>query len=310
MERFKHLAVLYAGLSDDRTTLLRAKAIAERNRAKISAVAIVEPVSGVAQMLLGKQRVDQLLAVRQHELQAALDADLKRLELKPLRLNFLSGSPAIETIRFILRERCDLLVKVREKPETDRAIATTDRKLLRKCPVPVLLLKAGRKQRFTRILAAVDPDPSQPERLELHRNVLKLAVTMAEREAATLDVVHAWDFFSTATLQGPRFKLTADELQAIFAEQRQECQGWMAELLAPHAAAGVRIRSHLIQGDAPRVIIDLASKRRSDLLVMGTVARGGLPGLLIGNTAEVVLDSVACATLTVKPPDFVCPITA
>jgi len=47
---------------------------------------------------------------------------------------------------------------------------------------------------------------------------------------------------------------------------------------------------------------------RIDLLVMGTVCRTGSPGLIIGNTAERVLDSVKCSVLTVKPAGFVSPI--
>jgi nucleotide-binding universal stress UspA family protein len=45
-----------------------------------------------------------------------------------------------------------------------------------------------------------------------------------------------------------------------------------------------------------------------DLIVMGTVARTGLGGLLIGNTAESVLQRVDCSVLAVKPEGFVSPV--
>jgi nucleotide-binding universal stress UspA family protein len=48
---------------------------------------------------------------------------------------------------------------------------------------------------------------------------------------------------------------------------------------------------------------------RPDLLVMGSLSRGGVAGLLMGNTAEKVLGRVDCSLLTIKPDDFVCPIT-
>ena len=41
---------------------------------------------------------------------------------------------------------------------------------------------------------------------------------------------------------------------------------------------------------------------------MGTVARAGLEGYFIGNTAEMVLQRVACSVLTVKPDGFVTPV--
>ena len=45
-----------------------------------------------------------------------------------------------------------------------------------------------------------------------------------------------------------------------------------------------------------------------DILVMGTVARGGIPGLLIGNTAERVLRKITCSVLAIKPDEFVSPV--
>ena len=41
---------------------------------------------------------------------------------------------------------------------------------------------------------------------------------------------------------------------------------------------------------------------------MGSVARAGIPGMLIGSTAESVLGDVDCSVLTVKPDGFISPI--
>jgi nucleotide-binding universal stress UspA family protein len=309
MERFKHVVFFYSGRPGERGALGLATAFADNNRAKISVLAVDEEVPGVAQVLLGKGRVEQLTAARRHALQSALDADLRRLGREPVGLHFRSGSSAIETIRFILSEGGDLLLKVRETPEPGRSIANTDKKLLRKCPVPVLLLNQSRKKNFSRILAAVDPDPTDLPRLELHRNVVAVAASLAKYHQATLDIVYAWDTFSPSTLQGPRFKLTMNELRALAAVEQKAHQAWLNDLLAANADMGVKCHQHLIQGEPSQVIVDLAGRRKSDLLVMGTVARGGLPGLLIGNTAEKVLDNVGCSTLTIKPADFLCPIS-
>jgi nucleotide-binding universal stress UspA family protein len=42
---------------------------------------------------------------------------------------------------------------------------------------------------------------------------------------------------------------------------------------------------------------------------MGTVVRTGIPGLLIGNTAETVFHHVRCSVLAVKPDSFVSPVS-
>jgi nucleotide-binding universal stress UspA family protein len=46
-----------------------------------------------------------------------------------------------------------------------------------------------------------------------------------------------------------------------------------------------------------------------DVVVMGSVARSGIPGFLIGNKAEKILTTINCTVLTVKPDGFDSPIT-
>lgn len=41
---------------------------------------------------------------------------------------------------------------------------------------------------------------------------------------------------------------------------------------------------------------------------MGSVARTGISGLIMGNTAERILGSLPCSVITVKPEGFVSPI--
>ncbi len=52
----------------------------------------------------------------------------------------------------------------------------------------------------------------------------------------------------------------------------------------------------------------LLRRERIDLIVMGTLARVGIPGLFIGNTAERTLDHVDCDILAIKPKEFVTPV--
>jgi len=47
-----------------------------------------------------------------------------------------------------------------------------------------------------------------------------------------------------------------------------------------------------------------ALQLNSDLLVMGSVARSGIPGLVVGNTAEKILGHVDCSVLVLKPKGF------
>ena len=65
---------------------------------------------------------------------------------------------------------------------------------------------------------------------------------------------------------------------------------------------------HLVAGDPGSVLPELAGRLQITTIVMGTVARTGLAGLIMGNTAETILRSVHCSVLAVKPVGFESPV--
>jgi nucleotide-binding universal stress UspA family protein len=58
----------------------------------------------------------------------------------------------------------------------------------------------------------------------------------------------------------------------------------------------------------PASILSL-DKIEADIVVMGAVARSGISGFFMGNTAEIILNRIDCSVLAVKPPGFVTPVT-
>jgi nucleotide-binding universal stress UspA family protein len=68
------------------------------------------------------------------------------------------------------------------------------------------------------------------------------------------------------------------------------------------------IHVHLSWGTPWKEMKRLVEHLAVDLLVIGTVGRSGIKGLLLGNTAEKALSTCNCSILTVKPDGFVSPI--
>lgn len=62
------------------------------------------------------------------------------------------------------------------------------------------------------------------------------------------------------------------------------------------------------RGDPEDVIPEYVVAGGVDLVVMGTAARSGMAGLLMGNTAERVLRKLPCSVLAVNPDGFVSPV--
>jgi nucleotide-binding universal stress UspA family protein len=83
----------------------------------------------------------------------------------------------------------------------------------------------------------------------------------------------------------------------------------MTHRLGEDAIDYLKPRAHLIKGSARKEVPTLSRHLEADLIVMGTVARTGIPGFIMGNTAEAILNQIDCSVLAVKPPGFVTPVT-
>jgi nucleotide-binding universal stress UspA family protein len=97
-----------------------------------------------------------------------------------------------------------------------------------------------------------------------------------------------------------------DELGALLEQTRQARSEQLDELVTSSAPVldGVDVHVELVKGQARQLLPDLVISHKIDLVVMGTVCRTGLKGLIIGNTAEKVLNELTCSVLAVKPDGF------
>ena len=68
-------------------------------------------------------------------------------------------------------------------------------------------------------------------------------------------------------------------------------------------------QTHLIKATPRGEVPPLIAGIEVDPLIMGTVARTGVPGFTPGNTAETILNPVDCSVLAIKPPGSVTPVT-
>ena len=66
---------------------------------------------------------------------------------------------------------------------------------------------------------------------------------------------------------------------------------------------------HHIHGKPDEKIPESVDEQEIDVLVMGTLARTGISGFVIGNTAENILQSINCSLVALKPEGFISPIS-
>ena len=140
--------------------------------------------------------------------------------------------------------------------------------------------------------------------------MLDLAASLARNERGELHVGHALDRVS-GSAPGPTSAMHRqgehDGALAEPADGRQDAP--LGEMLRRHLVAEPEAEVHLVSGHAGEVLPTLADRLRADVIVMGTVARTGISGLIIGNSAETMLRSVSCSVLAVKPNGHVPAVT-
>jgi len=221
----------------------------------------------------------------------------------------LYGTPFLEIIREVLRNEHDLVMTTAEGRVDlkERLFGSTTMHLLRKCPCPVWVVKPSPPEQCTRILAAVDPNPLDEERQALNIKIMDLATSLARRQQSELVVVHTWTFPVEHFLRSGHFGRSS-EVNKWVREARDQHRRWLAEFFQPYALKDLKHQVYMLKGEAGRLIPELAAEKKVDFIVMGTVSRTGVAGLLIGNTAEKILRLVDCCVLAVKPDGFVTPV--
>jgi universal stress protein E len=167
--------------------------------------------------------------------------------------------------------------------------------------VPLLFVKKQRAYGKARVLAAVDPLHTAAKPAQLDRRILEAGTALAAAHAGRLDVVHACVPLSTYTpIYGVGFAPVFDpELEQQY---RRRAQRALERVSADFEVPARQL--HLEAGSPAGVLPALARRLRIDVLVMGAVSRRGLQRLLIGGTAERVLDLLPCDVLVVKPRGF------
>ncbi len=312
MKRFKKILLLTGERPGERATVARAAALAKRNGARLTLVEVVEQLPRDMQELITAAPPIDLVKLVVKDRREGLEALAAPLRDQGIRVSaaVLSGTPFLELIRQVLRRKHDLVILTAEGKGglKERLFGSTSLHLLRKCPCPVWVMKPMRRKRYGRILAAVDPDASDPERNALNLTILDLATSLARLEGGRLSVVHVWSL-PGETFYRNRMDVSRKELEAMLAEAEEASRQRVDELLGRYALDDVRHDTHLLKGEARNRIPELVRETKADLLVMGTVCRTGVPGFFIGNTAENVLQHVDCSLLAVKPKGFVTPVT-
>jgi universal stress protein E len=210
-------------------------------------------------------------------------------------------------IREAARRHADLIVAERHGGGhlAARFLHLTDWELLRRSPLPVLLVKRSGTYRHPVVLAAVDPEHSYDKPARLDTEITRTAAALATLLGGQLHAVYAYvPLPVTALARGT--VLTDQEVARLEARAAAIAREKLGRLLRKARVPTPRL--HIVARHPADAIEQVATQSRSAVVVMGAIARTGLRRLLIGNTAEKVLDHLPCDVLVVKPARLVQPV--
>jgi len=323
MQRFKKIICVVTSDSSSGDTLKRAVALANNSQAQLTVVKVIEKIPSnirIPDSTLSPEKIQAcIIAEHRRELTELIAPWRNDTEIQT---KVLIGIPFLEVIREVLRNDHDLVIKAVESDgRLKSVIGSNDMHLLRKCPCLVWLVKPGAPTSYRRILAAVDVDDyADPEELNVRRlltdKVIDMASSLALSEFAELHIAHAWEAIGETDLRSGFIKISEQDTAAYIDKVKQQHSVSLNKImdeinikLGRSSFEYLNPQSHLLKGQPHKEIPALADKIEADIVVMGTVARTGISGFFMGNTAETILNRIDCSVLAVKPPGFVTPVT-
>lgn len=230
-----------------------------------------------------RQRVEDTRAVIRDEGAGAPDLDIEPIWEKNIHEWVVDRAH---------HQHYDLVIKSVHRTHT-LVHTPTDWHLLRECPVPVLLAVRVSWPKRPRILATVDLAHGDRPHTRLNDKVLDAAATFAKVMDAQLhccfvvelsEVLTDLDIFDAAKYRARVVELAKPRIDAI--RERYDIP---------------KSRFHTPTGKSGKAVNAVADRIKAELVVLGTTARKGVGGFVLGNSAERVLAKAHTDILAIKP---------
>lgn len=185
----------------------------------------------------------------------------------------------------IAKSDCDLVIKSSFHHSKARRFysATSDYKLMRHCAHPVLFTHQTQEWQSSKVLACVDLESSDSKHARLNSVIV--------RDARAIANTVGMDLYIAAAHKGV---IDTDNLP-IKGHGHQLDLEQLGELYDVDAS-----RVFLRQGETIATLKGICDEVDPSIVILGTLARSGVMGKLIGNTAEKLLDLVDADILTVN----------
>jgi len=310
MRNFHNILYVSTGIGEAIDGLKQAIGLAAANNAPLTVLLVYPELPDNQHGYRDKFR-EFMIQQTEDAVQAARVALGLREDAPAITMRVESGDspPAIGMIRHVLREGYDLLIKEAETQEETKGFKAMDMTLLRKCPCPVWLARPiSRPRGEVRVAVAINPESRDRAEHDPSPRLLELSRSLADTCSGELAILSCWDFeFERYLRRGARANLPDSGIQGAV-DYAQSTHSLKLDNLVQESGIDGVFQIHRLRGRAEERIPAFVRSRGVDILVMGSVARTGIVGFIMGNTAENVMRELSCALVALKPSGFVSPV--
>jgi len=173
----------------------------------------------------------------------------------------------------------------------------TDWHLIRECSLPLLLVKSEDDWHSRRIVASIDPTHVHGKAECLDNSIMAAAGKWAQDMGGELHVFHSIEFLPEPVILAGPYNPSYEDYQGLVETSSKEQLGQFMQDYPDVAESRVHLREGKPEDTLPALVREL----EASLVVMGAISRGHRSLLLIGSTAENVLDELPCDILVIKP---------
>lgn len=309
MNKPSHILVVIDPKQDDDPAADRAHEIAKATGAKLHLV-ICDYVEGLSRTVFADE--EEVRKARDQY----VSEHAERLEKLAERLK----EDGVETTTRVVwhRPRYEAVLEAADNVDADLVIKSasgrslaerlllgaTDWELIRRCAKPLWLVKGSESAAHSDWIVAVDPGHPDEKHVGLDEKLLETGKLYADTLESKLHVFHAFAPPAMVAPTGgagaaaPAMTMLPEDTDTILDERKKRIREMVEPFDIPESRLDVAV------GDTVLQLEQLVDKRKAPVVVAGAVSRGMLERMLLGNTAESILNNVDCDMLIVKPDGF------
>lgn len=292
----QHIVVIADQTGGKNFALHRALALSKKSKLKITLLgfcyANIDHIDNTEYAKLSKKALERkLIKLRTTELEQIAQSIAGEQHKLSITVQWSKDiTPAV--IAFCKTSQADLLIKTVGNNKY-LLKSSTDWRLLRECPCPVMIATNKSWRKKANVLAAVDLASKSKTKQKLNDTIVEHAKNLAELTDSELHIAYS--------IKLPQALIDLDIINSkdYVKNKKTELKPIIESFCECHSINKDQL--HIRQGSPDRIIPSIANKLKVNLVVCGTVGRKGIKGKLVGNTAESILENLHTEILAIKP---------